>query len=159
MENKIYYVNFNLGEGRMFNFLGNAKHTFDDQKNRLTVPAKFREGLGEEFVIMPGYRKCLMIYTMDEFSRFAEKFDDVTLASDGVLTDFFADSERIKPDKQGRFTIEEELKKYAGLAKEVIFIGVLKRIEVWDAREYENYREERRKNPGKIAEELKSYGI
>ena len=82
-------------------FMGEYNHTVDP-KGRLIIPAKFREQLGDEFVVTKGLDGCLFVYTALEL------------------------------DKQGRILLPPVLREYADLQKDVVLVGVLSRVEIWD---------------------------
>lgn len=116
-------------------FYGNHKHTLD-AKNRLFIPAKFREGLGESFILYsPKDQNCLYAYNeadWDDISKEVIETGDLDMQRY-----FFDDALSVEPDKQGRITIKAEFCKRVGLKKEVIVAGVGKRVEIWDAVERE----------------------
>ncbi len=115
-------------------FMGEYNHSID-AKGRMIVPSKFREQLGEEFVITKGFDGCLYGYTKEEWKNIEEKFRDVTLTSKDArkfLRFFFSGAASCEVDKQGRILIPPVLREYAGLDKEVVTAGVFQRIEIWD---------------------------
>ena len=103
-------------------FMGEYNHTID-AKGRLIIPAKFREPLGEEFVLTRGLDGCLYIYPMDEW----EAFEDARAFS----RFFVAGATTCELDKQGRILVPQTLREFAGLEKDVILAGNLSRVEVW----------------------------
>lgn len=117
-------------------FTNQYNHSID-AKNRLFIPAKFREHLGEDFIIIKGPEKCLYIYdqeTFDELGRqFASSHDRKTQRA------FFGHASTKTPDKQGRITLEPNLVEYAELKKDAVLVGSGRRIEIWAA---ENFQDE-----------------
>ncbi len=116
-------------------FMGEYNHTVD-AKGRLIVPSKFREQLGEEFVVTKGLDGCLFVYTNSEWHKIEEKFQNIPMTSKDARKFsrfFFAGAAALEIDKQGRVLLPPVLREYAGLQKEVVLVGVLNRVEIWDA--------------------------
>ena len=114
-------------------FMGEYNHTID-AKGRLIIPAKFRETLGEEFILTKGLDGCLSIYPMDEWESFEEKLKALPLTDKNArafLRFFVAGATSCELDRQGRILIPSTLREFAGLEKEVVLTGNLTRIEVW----------------------------
>ena len=114
-------------------FMGEYNHTID-AKGRLIIPSKFRELLGEEFVLTKGLDGCLSIYPMDEWNAFEEKLRALPLTNKNARTFtrfFVAGATNCELDKQGRILVPQTLREFAGLEKDVVLTGNLNRIEVW----------------------------
>ena len=106
-----------------------------DEKNRLFLPAKFREQLAEGLVVTKGQEFCLTIWRRDDFMELATRVQGapVTVRQAREYGRYLAmTASEEKPDKQGRITISPHLKEYAGLRKDVVVIGALNRVEIWD---------------------------
>lgn len=115
-------------------FMGEYNHTLD-AKGRLIVPSKFREQLGDEFVVTKGLDGCLFVYPLSEWSKIEEKFRDIPLTTKDArkfARFFFAGAASCELDKQGRALIPNVLREYASIGKEVVSVGVLNRVEIWD---------------------------
>lgn len=114
-------------------FMGQYNHTID-AKGRLIVPAKYREQLGEAFVITNGNDGCLNIYTEEAWEAVLEKLQLLPNSRDKrVLTrKLVSQANTVEVDKQGRILIPPTLRDHAGLTKDVIFAGANDKIEVWD---------------------------
>ena len=113
--------------------MGEYQHSVD-AKGRLIVPAKFREQLGDQFVITRGLDQCLFGYTMDEWQKIEEKLKElpVTKKDARAFTRFFfSGATEVELDKQGRVNIPTTLISYAKLEKECIILGVYNRFEIW----------------------------
>jgi MraZ protein len=120
-------------EGELHMFMGEYNHTIDT-KGRLIVPAKFRESLGEEFVVTKGLDGCLFVYSNEEWVTIEEKFREIPLTTKDArkfARFFFAGAATCEVDKQGRILIPSVLREFAELEKEVVLVGVLNRIEIW----------------------------
>lgn len=113
-------------------FIGEFNHTIDP-KNRAIVPAKFREGLGESFVLTAGADDCLYLCPYPVWDEFVEglrnlPFTKETREFQRYFTQNAAD---VEVDKQGRIVIPANLKALAGIDKDVVFVGVIGKIELW----------------------------
>lgn len=114
-------------------FMGEYNHSVD-AKGRLIVPAKFRESLGEEFVVTKGLDGCLFIYSQDEWKNIEETFRNTPLTTKDARKFsrfFFAGAAICELDKQGRILIPANLREFAGLEKDVVLAGVFNKIEIW----------------------------
>lgn len=115
-------------------FMGEYSHNIDE-KGRLIMPSKFREELGSEFVVTPGIDGCLYAYPMDEWKNTVESIREAVSTGKDARTfrrRLLSQAEKITIDKQGRFSLPPAQKDKAGLKKEVVFAGVLNKIEIWD---------------------------
>ena len=109
-------------------FIGEYQHALDS-KNRMIVPSKLREELGNKFVITKGLDGCLYDYPQDEWKNLEEKMKTLPLTNRDArsfVRFFFAGACEIEMDKQGRGLIPQNLKEYAGIEKEIVSIGVKK---------------------------------
>ena len=114
-------------------FMGEYSHNID-AKNRLIMPAKFREQLGDKFIATKGLDGCLFVYSLSEWETIEAKFREIPLTTKDArkfLRFFFAGAAECEVDKQGSVLIPPSLKEYAGLEKEVMSVGVLNRVEIW----------------------------
>ncbi|NNG18569.1 division/cell wall cluster transcriptional repressor MraZ [Naumannella sp. ID2617S] len=122
-------------------FLGTHQPKLDE-KGRFFLPAKFREELAEGLVISRGQDHCLTIYPEAAFAEIARQ-----MASGPSTVKQVRDFQRMLaagasnevPDKQGRVTIPPQLRRYAGLDKEIVVVGAIDRVEIWDAAAWEKY--------------------
>lgn len=115
-------------------FMGEYNHTIDI-KGRLIIPSKFREILGDEFVVTKGLDGCLFVYPNEEWQAFEEKLKTLPLTNKDArkFTRFFlAGAASVEVDKQGRILLPYVLREFADLEKEVVLIGVANRIEIWN---------------------------
>lgn len=115
-------------------FMGEYSHSIDE-KGRLIMPAKFREELGEAFVLTRGLDGCISVYPQNEWKKLEEKLSSLPLTNKNArtITRFLVSSAATcELDKQGRMLVPNALREYAGLVKDVIITGNLERIEIWD---------------------------
>jgi len=115
--------------------LGEFEHTIDD-KNRLTLPAKFREELAEGVVVTRGMDGCLYAYPRDDWmERFQSRvggLDPLSREGRKLQRHFFSGAAEAEVDKQGRIMIPAPLLRYAGLQRDVVVAGVHDHLEIWD---------------------------
>ena len=119
-------------------FMGEYNHTID-AKGRLIIPSKFREVLGEEFVITKGLDGCLFVYDNQEWNAFEEKLKALPLNKKDnrqFVRFFLAGAAEVEVDKQGRILLPANLREYAGIDKEVVSVGVFSRVEIWSKERY-----------------------
>jgi MraZ protein len=115
--------------------LGEYEHTIDD-KNRLTLPAKFREDFAGGVVVTRGLEGCLSAYPREQWERLVGSWLDplnpFSKEARQMHRYYYAGASEDKPDKQGRVTIPAALLQHAGLGREVVVAGVGDRAEIWD---------------------------
>ena len=122
-------------------FLGTHNPRLDD-KGRVILPAKFREGLAEGVVITKGQERCLYVFPETEFTRIAEALQQAPMSSKTARAYsrvFFASAHDETPDKQGRVTVPPALRDYAGLSRDCAVIGANTRVEIWDSTAWTDY--------------------
>ena len=113
-------------------FMGEYNHSIDP-KNRVIVPAKFREELGDVFVISAGLDGCLYLSKKSDWEAFAERLAELpfTAESRRLQRHFMRNAQECEPDKQGRILIPQNLKDLAGLEKDIVLVGDGNKVEVW----------------------------
>ena len=107
-------------------FMGEYNHTIDG-KGRVIVPAKFRDALGDGFVVTKGLDGCLFVYPPDAWQAFEEKLQSLPLTNKNsrqFARFFLAGAASCEVDKQGRILLPQVLREFAGLEKEVVMVGV-----------------------------------
>lgn len=140
-------------------FMGEYNHIID-AKGRLIIPARFRELLGEEFILTKGLDGCLSIYPMDAWEAFETKLRALPLTNKNARTFtrfFVAGATNCELDRQGRILVPQTLREFAGLEKEVVLTGNLDRIEIWSKAKWSencNY-----DDMDSIAESMQDMGI
>jgi MraZ protein len=115
--------------------LGEYEHTLDD-KNRLTLPAKFRNSFPEGLVVTRGMDGCLYLYGRPDWDRLVESrlgvLDPMSRDDRMIQRYFFSSAAEAAPDKQGRIMIPAALARHAGLQRDVVVAGVFDHLEIWD---------------------------
>ena len=120
-------------------FMGEFDHT-TDPKGRLIVPSKFREELGDTFVVTKGLDGCLLAYAKPEWDRVTTGLRELSLVNKNgrqFIRFFFAGAAEIEMDKQGRILIPEKLREFAGITKDVVSVGADNKLEIWSKDRYE----------------------
>lgn len=116
--------------------VGKYRHNVDPN-GRLFVPAKLREELGESFYVTLGLEHCLSVYTEAGWQAIVDKYNALPMSQARKMRFLFANAAKCEPDKQGRFLIPTELRDYAGLKDEVMFVGLAGHAEIWDSATYD----------------------
>ncbi len=112
-------------------FLGQYAHTVDT-KGRTFVPAKYRDELGETFVVTRGTAKCLTVYPMSEWEKYTAKIAELPQAHAAKIRRFvFSNATDVTLDAQGRIGLVAGLREYAGIEKNVVILGLGSYIEIW----------------------------
>ena len=120
-------------------FMGEYNHTIDT-KGRLIIPSKFREVLGEEFVVTKGLDGCLFVFDNNEWSAFENKLKTLPITNKDArkfVRFFLAGAASVEVDKQGRILVPGVLREFSELLKDVVLIGVGSRVEIWSKERWE----------------------
>ncbi|WAH35541.1 division/cell wall cluster transcriptional repressor MraZ [Alicyclobacillus dauci] len=142
-------------------FMGEFEHSLDT-KGRLTVPVKFRDGLGTSFVVTRGLDKCLFVYPMPEWQILESKLKALPMTradARSFVRFFFSGASECELDKQGRILLPQKLRDYAELDKDCTLIGVSNRVEIWDTSVWNNYADEAETSFADIAEKLVDFSF
>ena len=121
--------------------IGEFSHGMD-KKNRIIIPSKLREGLGEQFVMTKGLDSCLYIYPTTEWKILEAKLKSLPLTDKNArsfVRFFFSGANEMEPDKMGRVLIPQSLLSYAGISGEVVSVGMMDRVEVWSKEKWQEY--------------------
>lgn len=120
-------------------FIGKYEHSID-AKNRLIVPAKYRDELGSSFVVTAGLDGCLYILPQESFNELAADLKSLPLTdkeSRSLLRHLVANASICEFDKQGRVLLSATQKAHAGIVKVAVFLGMIDKIEIWSKEAYE----------------------
>lgn len=140
-------------------FTGEFQHTLDE-KGRVIIPAKLREGLGDVIMITRGLDRCLFIYPLEAWKKIEQKLKKLPLTRSearAFARYFFSGAAEVEIDKQGRILIPQNLREYAGIEKEVAIIGVSDRVEVWSEAAWREYTSAENLNFEAVAEKLADF--
>lgn len=142
-------------------FIGEYQHTLD-AKGRMFIPAKFRDELGEKFIVTLGLDNCLFVFSSDEFNKLKEKQDSLSIANKDARNFarfFFAGACECEPDKQGRINLPQRLLSYAHLEKDVTIVGVSNRIELWSTDKWNEQFNFDNFSPDEFSEKMEALGL
>lgn len=142
-------------------FMGEFQHTID-AKGRLIIPARFREGLGDKFVLTKGLDGCLFAYPPQEWTALENKMRSLPFTradARAFVRFFFAGACECEVDKQGRILIPGNLREYAALEKDVVVIGVSSRVEIWSAGRWREYSDQAAGSVEQIAEKIVDFDL
>ena len=129
----------------MVNFVDEYERQIDDQ-GRIILPPKIREAVSDTvYVTQAPAEKCLHLYTREDWEKMSEKINALPTTTDpnaaAFVRMFFGKATAASVDKQGRMPVAKRLIEYAGLKKDVILVGANKRLEIWDAGEWQRYQD------------------
>ena len=137
--------------------LGTHDRTLDD-KNRLTLPAKFRESFAEGIVVARGFEGCLRVFRREDWDGHVESrlapLDPLSKETRRLQRFYFAHATESNLDKQGRVMIPAPLLELAGISKDVVVVGMRNHIEIWDRETWRNELAEVEGSAEDVAERL-----
>ncbi|MDN5346805.1 MAG: transcriptional regulator MraZ [Clostridia bacterium] len=142
-------------------FMGEYQHSVDE-KGRLTIPARFREELGERFILTKGLDNCLFGYPFSEWAMIEQKLKALPFTRADVrafVRFFFSGACECEFDRQGRILLPQNLREYARLEKEVVIAGVSSRIEIWNQSFWLDYCARTAGQFAELAEKLVDLGV
>jgi len=137
-------------------FLGEYLHTFDS-KNRISLPSKFRKGLGRVVVVTRGLDHCLYVYSRKECEKEAKNYAtgaSGNAARRGLARLFLAGSFEAEVDRTGRVLVPESLKTFASLREKAVIAGVAERVEIWEEDAWKAYTAEIERDANMLAEKV-----
>ena len=136
--------------------MGEYHHNIDE-KGRLIIPAKFREDLGERFVITRGIEKCLFAYAEEDFKKIVKELQSIPFTKKDArnfMRFFLSGATTVEFDKQGRINISTPLVTYANIQKECVVIGTGDRLEIWSLEDWNEFMNSTKDSMSDIAEGL-----
>lgn len=144
--------------------IGEYIHTIDE-KNRVSLPAKFRKEMGKKVIITPGLDQCLFIFTIKEWAKVSKRLSDSDSDLSFLKSDkrsfnrfMFGRAAEVEIDSIGRILIPDFLKERIRLSDRAALIGVEDRVEVWNDKTWSQYKEVVEKQADQLAEKLGSEG-
>lgn len=141
--------------------IGEYTHTLDD-KNRLSLPAKFRSEMGKKIVLTRGLDRCVAIFTRKEWEKIADKLSESSMlqADSRSFNRFmFGGAVEAEVDSIGRVLIPDFLREWGSLGAKVAVIGVQSRVEIWNEKAWEANKETIEKQADSLAEKLGQVGV
>ena len=128
-----------------------------DEKGRLVLPAKFREGLSAGVVLTKGQDRSIVVWPAAEFAAYAERLNEASRSDARVrayLRVLFSGAFDEIPDRQGRVTMPAALREYAGLDRDVMVVGNGTTVEMWDAAAWGTYLQGQEEGFSDLSEEV-----
>ena len=142
-------------------FIGEYIYTIDHKK-RLSIPSKFRKEIGKKAVLTTGLDNCLVVYPMTEWQKVAKKLESLPNGQTdarGFVRIMLSGAVEVNFDQLGRILVPDYLKDYAVLKKNVSILGLSNRIEIWDQKRWQDYKDKSQKDIGDMAARLQQLGI
>ena len=137
-------------------FIGEYHHTIDE-KGRIIIPVKFREGLGDSFIVTRGIENCLFVYSLNNWNEICDKLNLLPFTKKDArnfIRFFMSGATTVELDKQGRINITSPLISYAGLKKDCVIIGTGDRLEIWAEDAWDLFFNSAKDNMSDIAENI-----
>src|SRR3954453_16814720 len=128
-----------------------------DEKGRLVLPAEFRGQLAGGLMVPRGQERCLYVWPQAEIERITERLREAPVSNKATrdyVRMFSSASSEETPDKQGRITIPPKLREYASLTKDVVVIGAMNRLEIWDEKAWSTYSEAQEEAFAELSDEV-----
>jgi len=133
-----------------------------EAKNRVSLPKKFREEIGNKIVVTQGYEGCLVVVSPRQWEVLIEDAAKGPFVSEAVRETsrfLLGGAVEVELDEQGRFVLPQPLREYAGIGKEVCFLGLGRWVEIWDARKWAKRKAYLAKHSGEIGEKLQKLEV
>jgi len=141
--------------------IGEYRHTLDD-KNRLSLPAKFRKEMGKKMIITRGLDRCLFVYPVAEWKKFSDKLASLSIGSSegrAFSRAILGGAMEIDLDSSGRMLVPDHLKSYGGLTTKVVVAGIHNRIELWNEESWSVYTSQVEGEANQLAQKLADIGM
>lgn len=145
----------------LFMLIGEFTHTIDE-KNRISLPAKWRKEMGSDLVITPGLDNCLFLFTKKEWAKISEKLSNFSMlsADNRSFNRFmFGGATEISVDSIGRMLLPDFLKDRANLKGKASLVGVQNRLEIWNDKAWADYKKRVAGQADSLAEKLGGVGV
>lgn len=137
-------------------FMGEYHHSIDE-KGRIIIPSKFRDNLGEKFIVTRGLENCLFLYPEHSWNKIVDKLSTLPFTKKDARNFsrfFLSGATVVEFDKQGRINIATPLISYANLKKECVVVGVGDRLEIWSENDWNSFFDSNKDSMSEIAENL-----
>jgi MraZ protein len=137
-------------------FIGEYLHTFDS-KNRISLPSKFRKGLGRVVVVARGLDRCLYVYSRKAWEKDARAYAEAvngSAARRGLARLFLAGSFEAEVDRSGRVLIPDHLRSFASIADKAVIAGIADRVEIWEENAWKKYTADIERDANLFAEKV-----
>ena len=124
-------------------FMGEYRHSLD-AKNRLIIPARFRDELGDTFVVTRGFDGCLTVYTEDQWKKIVAQLEQLPVTKSEVrkyIRSLLSKAQECEFDSQGRIQLPQSLVGVADITKKCVIIGAADHLEIWSEERWDAYDE------------------
>ena len=141
--------------------IGEFIHTIDD-KNRLSLPAKFRTEMGKKVVVTPGLDGCLFVFTLKQWEKISQRLGESSMLQADTRSFnryMLGGATEAEVDSIGRVLIPDFLRERAGLKEKVAVVGVQSRVELWNEKKWQEYKRGVEGQADTLAEKLGSVGV
>jgi len=141
--------------------IGEYKHTLDPKK-RLSVPSKWRKDLGKKLIVTRGLDNCLFVYPQKEWQKITEKIGQLPLGQADTRSFnrfFLSGAVEVEVDSVGRILVPDFLKDFAHLDTKVVLAGIHDRVEIWDEKQWTEYKTQIESQADALAEKLGQIGV
>ena len=141
--------------------IGEYQHTIDEKK-RLAIPAKLRKELGKGAVLTRGLDNYLALYPLKEWEKLADKLNKLPtgqMEARGLARTIFSGAVEVEFDGLGRILVPDYLKQYAAIEKNVVIAGIFNHLEIWDQKQWDDYKQKTEKTVGDMAAKLSELGF
>lgn len=141
--------------------IGEYRHTMDE-KNRLSLPAKFRKEMGKKIIMTRGLDRCLFVYPVAEWKVFSGKLAALSIGSAegrGFSRAMLGGAMEVDVDSSGRVLVPDHLKSYAGLTTKIVVAGIHNRVELWNETDWNNYTTGVESKANDLAQKLSDIGM
>ena len=120
-------------------FTGTSTHNID-AKGRIVLPSRFREELGETFIVAKGFFDCVQVLSLEEFEKLRENIKKLPAQSALALQyAIIATAVEVTPNSQGRVPLPQDLRNAVSLSKEAVVVGMDNRLEIWDKEKFDAF--------------------
>ncbi len=133
-----------------------------DAKGRVFMPAKFREELGEKFIVSQGIGKCLFVFSEEAWAEFTSRLKSIPLTdkkAQQFLRVLYSTAIDCVPDKQGRILLPQRLREFAEMTDEIVANGAMTRVELWSRECWDEYLSSAQDGYDEAIEKLAEFGI
>jgi MraZ protein len=145
---------------KTYMLIGEYTHTIDE-KNRVSLPVKFRKEVGKKIVVTHGLDNCIFLYSVPEWKKVAGKLGELGIGQADTRSFnrfMLAGAVEVDVDSIGRILIPDFLKSFASLGEKVVFAGVHSRVEIWNSDRWIEFKKRVEKQADKLAEKLGEIG-
>lgn len=142
-------------------FFGEHYHSLDE-KGRIILPAKFRESLADGLFVTKSFDNCLLVFTRKDWFELVDKINSLPTTNTDVRNFqrfFIGSAVEGEVSRQGRISIPQSLREFAGLDKDVVIVGLANKLEIWAKERYEEYAANVGQSAAQIAQNLEQFGV